>query len=524
MLKILFSLFFSTGVMATMVAHNSVIGCNQNSQTHTFDVFSNIELNKKYYDQLKDNFERSKFVKKSVQLQLKYFVGIFTEFHTPEIDKISFSAYQLDPIISNQGVASVTYPVLDKFWPESRGDSSDPYIQFLQGQGVGQTEVIRFSYKTRINFFMCNKKKLTPDSIVNVLNTITVPKDPYIGFWINTKEEREELKRSNKTISKPYCLSFHYLNFGRPEEAWFFWTPTQHYKSKGCQTENHPLITKFRFNYVPTKIDTQMSWEDARSELNGSIFFGFVNVDSEIFFTPSPASITKLITHTLNLCKNITVPLCLTEWNNKIKELSNKPLEIGSQHLINFLKYFPIENSINEIKTSEIGSNYFILSLKAKNKISKKIIHAKIYYGPTSLYDPLLAPKKYWEKMRQSLLEDDFLFYTGHAGIGANLKWETIDQQTNAGAKIIPRQKPLYLGIFNCEGLSYYGFDYDKLFATKNNLYFLSTSGVEVNFSFTYAFLSYLSKKNHFDSRELKNEIDPYVWSRDFLGFQILRY
>ncbi|MBY0415939.1 MAG: hypothetical protein K2Q18_17340, partial [Bdellovibrionales bacterium] len=222
--------FLSTAHADTSIIDSSVIGCPMVSQNHYVKINSRVDIQKSYlYKFSSDKKKQDEIRKAAINFQLKYLVGAFKEFHTRDIFKATFSHFQGPTLITKTSVNTETYPEFDVFWPKDRGENSHPYIAHIMKEGKGSKEVESLQYEVVLHAFSCAKEKISSQQFVKALNELPFPKDPYIGFWINNKKERD------KEFNRPDCFSYEFAIFGVPEQTWFFWSPIQHVRESQCK-------------------------------------------------------------------------------------------------------------------------------------------------------------------------------------------------------------------------------------------------------------------------------------------------
>lgn len=515
------SLLVSSVVFAdTTIEKSLVIGCPLYSDTSYVTLKSEVEIQKSFFD----THDRDETIENAIQQQLKYLVGIFKEYHTKDVQKFSFGKSQTNFKIIRTEVGNTVYPVPDIFWPSHRGTTRSEYVNHLLKEGGGDKKVTKVFYQVDLHLFSCRKSKQTLEKDVEALNHLKVPKDPYLGFWINTKAERElgNFFGLPKTIHKPLCLNWDFYNFGMPEDAWFFWSPVQFPGRSKCKISNQKLVTIFEFTLHKNSREPQVPDAPIAKTLQGSVFFGALAAGNKRFEPVDLKNLAHRVQENISLCKTLSKPECLTIW----ARLAEKSYEPGAHNLLAFFKYLQTVIFVEKFKVVDSTSDSVVFHVEGKSAESEKRTGFNIYYGPTGIYEPMLASTEYWNRLRSSLHQDDFILYVGHAGIGTNLRYKTILERSTPG-KFVKRTKPLYFGIFNCEGLSYHGFDYRDLFNLKEsngNIDLIATSGVEASFSFTLSYLQFLLTNDVFKAQELQSWMNSDVISRDFLGYQKIRY
>jgi hypothetical protein len=132
-------------------------------------------------------------------------------------------------------------------------------------------------------------------------------------------------------------------------------------------------------------------------------------------------------------------------------------------------------------------------------------------YGPR-------ASKAYVSTLHTALKDSNAIFYVGHAGLGHNFLIEDFTKlwkQDHLPA--FKREHPLWVGIYNCEGFSYFGFDQESLFKPgKFDLYMTASSGTEAGAKYPLAQLSILNDLYAGKKVDVTKTMALYVQSREF--------
>ena len=424
-------------------------------------------------------------------------------------------------------------PDLNEYWNKNITLGIDPYIHFLLNSKKQKTGFIQIEYEVELVLMICVQENTTLQEIQSELEIVPIPKDPYLGFWINSEKERT-VRSLNPSLHGPVglCLSNDFLIYGTsPENAWFYWEPVSRATNSICQISQSHLITFFKTSDLvlqPLQSQPTRKYQEVTQSVDATLVFGIVDSKNLSPASDLVARELKLIQSTFKSCEKTISAECITIWSETIKSYLPADADIGYISLLYVLKFSG--TLIKNIKLSIIhqGSNFFEIKLSGFAKLNSLPVTIQIYHGPTSVYDKPAAPTYFWDLVLKSLYEADAFFYFGHAGIGQNLKLATIIEHHQKNQNYRKRNSDLFMGIFNCEGFSYFGYDLESLFTsakkTKKNLYLISSSGVEVRSDAMLGFYEQILEKTFTNPKLLVQHMSDFVSSKDFLTYQHIQF
>jgi hypothetical protein len=195
-------------------------------------------------------------------------------------------------------------------------------------------------------------------------------------------------------------------------------------------------------------------------------------------------------------------------------------MEPGAFHFLTFLRYLPTLVSLDDLKIEKTTDPNQEILIKYRGHFldSTMPTSGTVYFGTTTLdYGPRISPA-YIATLHSGLKDSNALFYVGHAGLGLNF-------QVNALSKLwkqehlpaFQRENPIWVGLYNCEGFSYYGFDQERLFKEgKFDLYLTASSGTEAGAKYPLAQLSILNDLFAGKPVNVPKTMANYVQSREF--------
>jgi hypothetical protein len=511
--------FFYTPTFASDISSMQIIGCNQRAINVITQVTSEVDIANAY---LEKNENKSDIINEQIEAQIKHWIGISKKFSSSSIKKMALSAYRNNLKILDTSLIQNNLPTLDAYWNNNIHYGENPYIKYLLTLKPENQKYARIKYQIDLAFSICADQKSTDSDIITQLESIPLPRDPLLTYWINSKTERStrQIKGVGSGIV-PNCISDDFLIYGTsPHYGWFYWEPRNESLAVKCEISQAQLITKMSIkvlsNLNPNKHEKVFS-QDAK--ITGSVIFGVVENPS--LNTSDKILLLSEIKARFDQCAKLDINDCIQTWSNI------KGTETGQRNLLSFLQYTSALFSKIEFKVLKSDSKFFIIQLNAISKFSKKLVQIDLYHGPTSTFKSLLAPTEYWNFVKKTLYKSDFLVYFGHAGLGDNLDLKTIQKFSVDKKNYAKRSTDLNLGIFNCEGFSYYGFGYSSLFKNDskapNHEYILSSSGVEVRSHFLLGYIEQLLNGNINNFEVFKKAMAAYVKSQDFLNFQSIK-
>lgn len=524
----LLTFLFSISSFAANVETIQVLGCQSKQSSFYATVENSVHIQESYLS-LYTPALQDRIINDHIEKQILYWIGISKQYHSAQIQKLAISKFRNNQFRKGSAINEIEVPALPAYWNPNVSIGSDPYILHLTKNNNGLKKFRKINYSVQLLFSFCTQSSTSTESIAVEMAKIPVPIDPYLGFWINERRERIV----TKTLKGPVddCLSNDFLIYGTsPEYAWFYWEPISRSRA-ACKITNTKLVTNFLIKNIKPVEPTSLNETQPKistKKISATLVFGTVENPKNEKSTLSAKEFLRLVMAVNDRCKTQDSAQCMSYYS----EFSNAPktvrLEAGQFQLLIFLKYLNVLLDHPQIKISESDEKYFIANISGPSKSDRHDVDLKIYYGPTSLFKSLMAPKNYWKLLQDSFYNSDLVLYYGHAGLGKNLEFAEIEKQAGTKKKFKARLNDLYLGIFNCEGFSHFGHDLDKLFKNsyrkKNIVHFITTSGVEANVLFMLGYMEQILKKLNIEPNQFVKDFSPYIQSSDFLIYQKLSY
>ncbi len=111
------------------------------------------------------------------------------------------------------------------------------------------------------------------------------------------------------------------------------------------------------------------------------------------------------------------------------------------------------------------GQDYLLLRLKGNLHASGKSIALNLYFGSTDASGPVKP--SHWPYVLDSLRNDDFLFFYGHAGLGANLSMQKLSEQMalspSALRDALAAPKAQLIAVLTANANAYFGRDIGEI-------------------------------------------------------------
>ena len=504
---------------------SAAIGCKGVSQSYQINFQSSVDI----LDSVLKNqnaSERVATVNAHIERQIKYLIGISKQYKTLNISKLAFSAYRIKPTILSETKQMLQLPKLESYWASNIHFGDDPYVAALTSYSNRRAEMDQITYQSQVLATVCAPLPLASEVLFQQLSNLFYPVDPYLGFWVNTENERTVRTVKNRSTGLiPNCLSDDFLIYGTsPDYGWYYWQPIHRRQNAICKIENQTLITQFNVQSIlPVSFNPniKMFTESVDMKLQ-TLTAVFGQVERLGNLALSYRALAEDIQNILKQCQTQNESLaCYSAFQNYLTSKA-KMLDDGQIGLIHFLKNYTELTQTENVKVRFVSDNYFSLQLNGKNKANQNRTSLLLYGGPTGIFQSYKASTEYWDLVASSLYESDLFLYFGHAGTGKNLSLNTILQNTKL-KNLKPRSKDLNLGIFNCEGYSYYGWDLNSIFKKDDKSYsinMVASSGVEVSSLFISAYVENFLKFKNMKVGDFVENMSKYVQSDDFLSFQ----
>ncbi|MFL5814036.1 MAG: hypothetical protein ACJ763_10705 [Bdellovibrionia bacterium] len=472
-----------------------------------------------------DPKERSELVRNAIELQLKHLVGYFRTTSSGGMNA-AIASYRGAPRISEPQTVTYgsSFPV-DNFLA-ARGGANSAYTQkaLQRGEVKADDSALLIPYQSELLIADC-----TPNGFQKAA-PVKLPLDPFLSFWLEKKEARKSRTfNRGKLDAMPNCLSSELVEFGTSDINWFFWSPVMPKTDSAGKTVKCQIDGPMKI-YQP-EILASKAVEPAPAlapeffgklkEFKSTAIFGIIS-RNEYFAKLDTLKLKDLIQSTESVCKKAqNVPSCLTAWEKALTPVEGKPFyEPGTYHFLTFLKYLHTLVSLDQLSLEKTSTPDQEIVLKYRGHFIDSTMPASgtVYFGTTTLdYGPR-ASKAYVSTLHTALKDSNAIFYVGHAGLGHNFLIEEFTKlwkQDHLPA--FKREHPLWVGIYNCEGFSYFGFDQESLFKPgKFDLYMTASSGTEAGAKYPLAQLSILNDLYAGRKVDVAKTMALYVQSREF--------
>ncbi|MDO9183537.1 MAG: hypothetical protein Q7U04_14070 [Bacteriovorax sp.] len=518
--------FLKTGVFNTAFSQTisgNPVGCHNTQGVLTTEKMTGkILLNKNFLPTDLNGIK--KIQDEAIEVQIKHLMGLLKNSSTSNLNA-ALSAYRGElKILETQNLKYGSSFIIDSYLPTSRGNPSSSYTQMALNRGFVKAtdDALLIQYQIELLIADCSPLKY------NSYDKILLPYDPYLSLWLEDKSKRKPREFGPEKISAiSDCSSNEIVLFGNADVSWFFWDPKCQLESSKVYKPDFKLIKKIVSSNVLDKSFFNKN-KNKNKKASFSAVFGIVN-QSDFFHENKFEKIKSFTFETLNACKNKKiVSECLPLWDGILgAQENNKYYEPGAYNFFLFLKYINTLVKIESIEHLDESKNQNEIILKIKGQLIDSItpVDIAVYFGKTTLdYGPKVS-SNYLRFLHNAFSDNDVISYVGHAGLGQNLKMSVLNKLWQQ-EKLAPisRQTPLWLGIYNCEAFSYFGFDLNTIFKNKFlNVFLTETSGTESGAKFPLAQLSLLNMYHSHQEVRVKDVMGRYVQSREFLTMMNLK-
>jgi hypothetical protein len=469
-----------------------LIGCKtKNSSMKTMTLNGKVLLNLAFLPE--SQAEQDETINQAIELQIKHLIGYFRTTHDNGLNMALSSYRKKIEILKKQPIKYGNDFAVNEYLRPARDlqvPSTSNYLKkaFGVGKVSAKDDAILVDYETDLIVADCSVtdfKKLDP---------IVLPIDPFLSLWVDDKNQRHSRKFDGKEMPEvSNCISSEITSFGHSEQIWFFWSPIEKKKDVEGKTHSCKISDNSRI-YQP--ILTEKTKMDSPGDLTADFFKDLKNVkfygvfgtisDHQYFEQVDMDKYRTAISSTVLKCtQSKTIAHCLSEWENSVKRgEKEKPVEPGTYYFFSFLKFLYTVGKISSIDILKTADPDKEIQLIAKGRLldSNVSFEVKTHLGRTTLdYGPKPTPG-YIRFLHEAISDGDAISYLGHSGLGFNVSINNYAHYWKQDKLTFPeRTKPLWFGIYNCEGFSYFGFDQLKIFKPGHlNLVVTASSGVEV--------------------------------------------
>jgi hypothetical protein len=370
---------------------------------------------------------------KLVKDQLKFIDG-----YLDHLDNKNFKFvphHQKDfSIVSTQVVKYPTDLVIDKIPVDH---SLYPDSIFERPINNGQ-KALKISYKARVKVTKCSNKRGSENF------DIILPKDPYLAFWYVPLKARVLLvqSRKHKSITNP-CSNKLMAELKYPNMYWNVWKPLAKEKRFDCskllKLRDHLQLAKSKFKpLVPVKKLVSYEYLKEKKKLKISLISGFVEGGSPLKINQNAKQ--------------------LVDYVNKLKEIRKKDFVIQDIGVRASYTVVGLMNKISSNSSWKVNSfkDYSVITGSGTLLNSSKDYIMDIYIGATVDYQD---GTKHWAFLADALEQSDFIFYSGHAGMGTTFTLKNVFQ--NSKLKSLAKSpNSQFIAVFSCSSISYFGEDF----------------------------------------------------------------
>jgi hypothetical protein len=394
---------------------------------------------------------RAESASRIVQSQLKYLNGYFNHDQAISSDfKVYMRPGAKFEIHSQKKV---------RYGRDLAMDSIVSWDSFKAGGKVGaQDPAIEVSYYASQPIAICG---LTPNPPARI--QIKLPYDPDLAFWFVPKSSRRMLQfQGSKSLTNP-CAFEEMADLKAPSMYWYVWNPdASGTATDGTRYDCHDilkpgsdyLVSDARFAPAkPEAPEVDYRFLKSPEPLQLHFYFGVMSTHHD------PREVSSALEA---LRKRGSVLQAADEILNS-KAASSSELDPGFIGMLHFIRtmagYFDLGSSRIEER-----QGYFEIHMPLGFRRSGQKAEMTVYFGPT---DQPQQVAHHWAPLLKSFETADFIFYVGHAGMGANLSLAEL--QKTLGLKpadlqsSFTRKKYQFLGIISCYGSAFYGDDYADL-------------------------------------------------------------
>lgn len=522
---LLFALLYN-GKSVAFDLQGSTVGCQGPvADFKLVTMNSKVLLNKKFLDQHNDTTVRA-----AIELQLKHLMGYFNNTSKAGLN-VALSAYREAPDIIKIEKVKYGYQLEIDNYLRNQGYykyAVDAYIDkaLKRGYADSDDEALLISYKTKVLVADCSDKSFSPNTEVEL------PLDPFLSVWLEAPSKRKLREFNGHKLLASSCFIDEIADFGQAGISWFFWSPaTTKRNTKDmfltCKVAADQIV-KPRFEITRTldKVTPpQKTFFSSETPLVLSAIFGVVTWGdpfSKVNFESAQEMASRMLTH----CQKAeNVPTCLSIWRPAFRpQKDGKLLEFGAFSFFEYLRYLMTVVKPESVST-ERNSADIQVKIAGVFRDSGKPVSVTVYYGKTSLNSSTPVPETYFKFLHTSLKNADSLSYFGHAGLGMNLDFAALSEAFKKRSyPNFRRTKNLWLGVYNCEGFSYFGFDLNPIFSPGQKLLLTQTSGIEVDAKFPMAQIEVMSRLFSDKTTHTFSILSQYVRTKDFLTETMFTY
>jgi len=491
--------------------------CNRTGSEGQMSFSGKIILNKLFFS---EGGPSKQEIRSAVKSQIRFVSG----FTNAQENKTNFKFITVfdDPEIEIQHIQDRSYGI-EMAVDRIQGDEFDSpdYVKKAIQRGFTKAEdaALEVTYKAQIRVAFC------APSLKVSHEDIPLPYDPYLALWMTPANQRRPTKYHSVISTTTPCADPEMADLMAPKFYWYTWQPENSGKDLNSKNFDCHEILKEGTHYE--KVNAILLSEKANSKPYnwGKMFTKYPSSLSAsfIFGTLLPRAFKLNIEE---MRSKLTVSNDISKnAEDFYKELVVNPYSrdpgvfVVLQFLSNLSKTFVLKNQV-------VNSNQHHISmvLSGELKESKVPMKLNIYFGMIADEPNLVSD--HWSYLWKGLKSDEILFYTGHAGMGENLNFDTMkshlklsNSEFKNGISTVANQ---FIALISCYGYSYYSGEFLKSRSLSQHLKTeIMTTGAATNphwLSSTY--LKYLDDLFAGQHPVLYNSMASNLSRRDFLIFR----
>jgi hypothetical protein len=455
-----------------------------------------VRLNKRFAPSSKADLDS--LVQQAIEFQTKNLFGFFKNTELNGMNA-ALSAYRGAPRVleAKEVPYGDSFPI-DRYLPATRGEPASAYVRRALERGSVRADdpALEVRFQRELILADCSASDALRKS------PILLPSDPFLSLWLEDKKYRTALQFGlNHVDAASNCSSIEIASFGNPDQSWFFWNPWD--PKRRCRIEGSSRTFTAQLDPISSVGKAPLLdrgfFKNPKS-VKVTAIFGSLTEDPHFRSVNFSELETQLMAVSEKCLAKHPVPECLSAWralsDARFKE--KKPYEPGAGNLLVFLNYLPTLVRMDSISSVGAGSGPHEIALRISGRFldSEMPVEVTVYYGRTSLdYGPPTSAT-YVSLLHQAFESADSISYYGHSGLGANVALESFERLwRERHLAPVRRNKPLWLGVYGCEGFSYFGYDLHQVFRGKTpELLLTQTTGVDTGAKFPLSQLSTLNR------------------------------
>lgn len=400
----------------------------------------------------------------AITQQLRFAQGHFV--HQKMSDGRIVMKMSTDPVIEDIQSRAVAYPYSLTIDPVEHPDvkTTHPYLlAALKAKNIKKGEPgQKVSYTARITALYCGPKP-KPTEL-----KIELPSEPYLAYWLVKPQDRKQIRWHYSTFKVNPCSDTEYADIPDPYFYWYFWKPRaigtdasgKSYSCENLMREGREFASftaqDLQVNPIPTHFSLN---QKSLKNLKISALFGVVDPKSIIFdYAQALKELSKIKSPTLGDLKKAFVLLP-----------KGKSVDPGSENLVVFVQR--LQTLLNQDRaTVAVDQEKQIVTIHSELLRSGKKTQIDLFFGQTDVLTT--ADATYWNALADALKYSDVILYSGHSGLGENMKLSYVAAAAKQKESELFTEAPDHqiLGLFSCYSYSYFGDEIARLRSEKSKV------------------------------------------------------